>query len=230
MIRVQAGKEFEAVLWGAEPGLVGTIGFEVLDPPDDVVIAESLLDIEESSVVPGTYTARRIAPLSPPATGEILLGVWLHSGVDPDPIEEIEVRVGPAPVVDSIVPELAEVAVLLRARTKDENGNELGTFTSETRPTATQVEALIQHSLADLTRAIASEIPDVLKASARSLIAMRAAQKIELSYYPEQTAADSTVYQTLRLTYESELERLIAAVQIRDLFGETRPGSTVIVP
>jgi hypothetical protein len=40
-------------------------------------------------------------------------------------------------------PSLDEVATMLRARTVDENGNEVGTFNDTTSPTATQAEQII---------------------------------------------------------------------------------------
>jgi hypothetical protein len=126
-------------------------------------------------------------------------------------------------------PQASDVAGKLRARTKDTNGNEVGAFTDDTRPTAANVEALIDDACSDVVRAIGPIVPLELVAAARSVVALRAAQMVELSYLPEQTNADNTVYQTLRLTYETELGRLINAVQIRDAFGEG-PWPTVVPP
>jgi hypothetical protein len=43
-----------------------------------------------------------------------------------------------------IAPSVADVAALLRARTKDVNGEEIGTFNDDTRPTSAQVLTLIE--------------------------------------------------------------------------------------
>jgi hypothetical protein len=48
------------------------------------------------------------------------------------------------------VPSVLDVAALLRARTKDVNGVEVGTFTDDTRPTSSQVLRL--HVLDELGR------------------------------------------------------------------------------
>lgn len=210
MIEVQGGKEFEAVLWGAEPGLVGTIGFEVIDPPDTIVIADATTQIEESDVVPGTYTARRTAPLAPPATGQVYLGVWLRAGVDPDPVEEIKVYLGP-PSADSLIPDVSEVAALLRARTKDSNGNELGTFNDSTRPTGTEAQVLIAQAAAEVAMRVGPAPPADLLAVTRFAVALRAATLIESSYFPEQINAESSAYTTMRLGYEDLVRRVTVA-------------------
>jgi hypothetical protein len=57
-------------------------------------------------------------------------------------------------VVDSypidITPSVADVAVLLRARTKDVNGVEVGTFNDDTRPSSSQTITLIEEAVADI--------------------------------------------------------------------------------
>jgi hypothetical protein len=47
-------------------------------------------------------------------------------------------------------PQVEDVAALLRARTKDANGEEHGTFDDSTRPNAIQVEILITNGCADV--------------------------------------------------------------------------------
>jgi hypothetical protein len=49
-----------------------------------------------------------------------------------------------------IVPTVADVAALLRARTKDVNGEEIGTFNDDTRPTSSQAITLIDEAVADI--------------------------------------------------------------------------------
>src|SRR5207244_4319034 len=47
-------------------------------------------------------------------------------------------------------PALDDVGALIRARTKDVNGNEVGTFNEDTRPTGALVEIIIDAAVADL--------------------------------------------------------------------------------
>jgi hypothetical protein len=107
-------------------------------------------------------------------------------------------------------PALTDIGALLRARTKDRNGAEVGTFNDNTRPKASQVNALIDQAVAEVKMRV-GPVADELVDSGRLVVAMRVAQLIELSYYPEQTSGDRTVYQTLRLTYEDLVRRLTHA-------------------
>ncbi len=60
---------------------------------------------------------------------------------------------------------------------------------------------------------VADEFPEDFATSARLVIALRAASLIELSYFPEETGTDRTVYQSLRLTYEEAVKTLATGVQ-----------------
>lgn len=110
-------------------------------------------------------------------------------------------------------PTVANVGALLRARTKDTNGNELGTFTADTRPTGTQVEDLINTAADD----VASTLPDQLDPKywerAAAVSTLGAALKVELSYFPEQVATGRSPYTQLKEMYNDELKRLVNAVQ-----------------
>jgi hypothetical protein len=86
-------------------------------------------------------------------------------------------------------PSADEVATLLRTRTKDTEGRELGRFTEETRPTGEQVGELI----ATGAQAAAIELPaDVsigLYGAFSVCVKLYTACKIEESYYPETIAS-----------------------------------------
>src|SRR4029078_10786285 len=85
-------------------------------------------------------------------------------------------------------PTVDDVAGLLRARTKDSEGQEVGTFTDDTRPTATQVEDRITASYALVTPRFGpvADFPQVYDATVAQLVAYRAALQIEKSFFPEQ--------------------------------------------
>jgi hypothetical protein len=90
-------------------------------------------------------------------------------------------------------PTIADVAALIRARTKDSNGNELGTFTSATRPTDLQCQEAIDHAVL----AVGEKVGDVGSGCAdvaRMCAAYGAAAEIELSYFPEQARTDRSPY------------------------------------
>lgn len=125
------------------------------------------------------------------------------------------------------VPAVGDVGALLRARTKS-GMDEVGTFDATTRPTGAQVETLIAQAVADIQMRIGADIPDELVASAKHVVTLRTAQLVELSFFPEQQEGGGQLspYQTLRLSYEEALGKLVKAVQIRSLFSETETTAT----
>lgn len=110
-------------------------------------------------------------------------------------------------------PAISDVGALLRARTTDTNGNELGTFTDATRPTAQQAEDMIGNAARDVAIKIGNDIPDNLVPAAQSLVTLKAAMYIELSYFPEQVATGRSPYEQYKALYDETLPSLIEAVQ-----------------
>lgn len=86
------------------------------------------------------------------------------------------------------------VAELLRARTYVD-GQQLHAFTTDTRPTASEVGGLIDTAMALVVPRIGSTVPDGLVASATHLVALLAAALIERSYWPEQAAEEGSLAQ-----------------------------------
>jgi len=99
----------------------------------------------------------------------------------------------------------ANVAALLRARTKDQGGRELGEWTDETRPTLTQVEETI--ALADAT--VGAKVGAPVEACAGGFavaVIYEAACLIEKSYYPEQVESGRSHYDQLRAEADTVLQ------------------------
>lgn len=90
-----------------------------------------------------------------------------------------------------------DVATLLRARTKDLDGAELGHFTANTRPTDTEVAAIIDMAYAEVTGRVGVYVGDRCADAAKQLVVIRAAAWVELSYWPEQIRSDRSVYAEL---------------------------------
>lgn len=108
-------------------------------------------------------------------------------------------------------PSVVKVAALLRTRTRDSNGVELGMFTSATRPTATEVEAIIDEVLSELAGQVADRqgnLPAPLHDQARRCVSLGVAATIELSYFTEQAAADRSAATGFREMHEGCLKRL----------------------
>ena len=102
-------------------------------------------------------------------------------------------------------PKNEEVAELLRARTRDSKGHELGVFTEDTRPTARQVERLINKAAGDISTMVGDDIPDVLTQEVRGVVAIYTAMLVELSYFPEQTDSDRSAYRQYKEIYDEKI-------------------------
>lgn len=123
-----------------------------------------------------------------------------------------------------ITPTIADVAALIRARTKDDDGREQGTFTDKTRPTETQAQEAIDHALDGLHEKVGSVGGGCAKI-ARLCVAYGAAAEIELSYFPEQARTDRSPYQYLIKRWEESLEGVRECV-LGNLPGEGEEGPT----
>lgn len=104
-----------------------------------------------------------------------------------------------------------DVAAIIRARTKDSSGNEIGTFTDATRPTDVQCQEAIDHAVVMVHTAVAY-IGEPCSDLARGCVALGAAAEIELSYFPEQSRSDRSIYTFLIQRYEAGLEGLALCV------------------
>lgn len=91
-------------------------------------------------------------------------------------------------------PSADEVAALLRARTKDVDGRELGVFSADTRPTDEQVGELIANAAEQVAAELSADVPIVLYGSFGFCTKLYTACLVELSYYPEQVNAGKSAY------------------------------------
>lgn len=104
------------------------------------------------------------------------------------------------------------VGAILRARTRDTNGNEVGTFSTETRPTQEQVEGLIYVAVSDLASCVGPDIEEQYWEQAAVIVSYKVAMLVELSYFPEQVATGRSPYEQLKELYTDALACLKAAV------------------
>jgi hypothetical protein len=92
----------------------------------------------------------------------------------------------PAPVDPAAVrPSVDDVAALEATRTIDEGGAETGTFSNSTRPTAADVERLIDQAVSDVLAQLPPNIDRVWDSAIGRAIALRVAWMVEASYYRE---------------------------------------------
>lgn len=115
-------------------------------------------------------------------------------------------------IPNPLSPSVDDVAALIRARTKDKNGIEIGTFNDDTRPTDAQAQQAIDHQIVLLGAAVGS-VGDGCSGLAQIVVAYGAAAEIELSYFPEQARNEMSAYVYLIARYEEFLTGLVACVE-----------------
>jgi hypothetical protein len=128
-------------------------------------------------------------------------------------------------------PTVAMVGALLRSRTRDDQGSEIGTFTAVTRPTDTEVDVLIQDAVDETYPVFGQDIPDApgtdpdaLRKAATRIVALRAAALVEQGYFPEQVTIGRSAYPTLMESYNALLERFVGA--LGDAASGDDPGAS----
>jgi hypothetical protein len=117
-------------------------------------------------------------------------------------------------------PELPEVAALVRTRTKDTGGRELGTFSDVTRPTDEEVNNLIAQALSTVESKVGSDIPEKMLPDAKHVVALQTAMLIELTLFPEQVATGRSPYKQYEDMYKDDLATLISDVSAIEAGGE----------
>jgi len=131
-------------------------------------------------------------------------------------------------------PTAAEVGALLRARTKDVNGNEAGTFNNDTRPTGAQVDSLAADAAGEVASVMGTEdpCPDMepesqatVYAKARSAARVYTAMLVELSYFPEQVETGRSPYDRLEKLWTSRSSSLAEFVSEQCGGGSDAGGS-----
>lgn len=123
-------------------------------------------------------------------------------------------------------PTVPDVAALVRARTKIKGGGEMGTFTATTRPTAEQVDELIDDAMDDVFGKIqpVTEPGSEYERRARGAVKLYAAHLIELSYFPESVNSGKSPADNFLKLYESRIRALIAEGETGRVQGEGTGG------
>lgn len=144
-----------------------------------------------------------------------------------------------AQISAGIRPSVTDVASILRARTKVRGGSEIGTFNTLTRPTAPEVESLIDDAVSEILGKVQPIDPTLPPGSAfnapgskyeqriRNAVKLYAALLIELSYFPEQIRTGQSATTTLQTLYDSRIRALIAEGEhgIAEGMGEGAGGA-----
>jgi hypothetical protein len=109
-------------------------------------------------------------------------------------------------------PTLSDVGHVVLSRTRDSNGNVLGTFTNDTQPTGDETRVLIEKALADVTPLIGTDIPEGLIPEAQHIASIRTAMYIELTFYANEVATNRSVYPELKALFDEKIKSLASAI------------------
>lgn len=117
--------------------------------------------------------------------------------------------------VSDYKPTLAEVGARIRARTRTANGNEIGTFTENTKPKAEQVDTIIDLALADVAADIGADIPEgEAREAAKSLASLYSAMQVELSCFADEVRKGQSPYQEFAELYKLRMPGVKRAADI----------------
>lgn len=103
------------------------------------------------------------------------------------------------------LPTVRQIAALLPTRTQAQDGTYQGTFNEKTIPTGEQVEVIIRLAALDVS-AVLSQNPNATEevtGTAESMIAMRSAMLVELTFFPEQVTTNRSAYEYYKDLYDA---------------------------
>jgi hypothetical protein len=105
------------------------------------------------------------------------------------------------PVVDraQVTPSSDDVALLVATRTIDSSGTELGEFTSDTRPTDAQADALIEQAVTMVLTPLPDRFQESLYDRVKQAVALQTAILVETSFYREQANTGTITALSTRL-------------------------------
>lgn len=122
--------------------------------------------------------------------------------------------------ISDYTPSLADVGALVRDRTVDSGGNEVGTFTPLTRPNDVQAQALIADATNDAYTIFGEDIPNAadpdnpnaIRNAAKEAVGYHAAALVELSHFGEQVAAGNSPYAEYEKLWKEAAQRVQEAI------------------
>lgn len=133
----------------------------------------------------------------PLAVSTATAGAGAGGGTDYPPVDLAEV-----------MPNVDDVAQLERTRTFDAYGNELITFTDETRPTADEVIRIITDAMPIVLGSLPTRFDPVHWPKARHLVSIYCAMEIEGSFFKEQALARGSTVMPWEVEYEAAQKAL----------------------
>jgi hypothetical protein len=123
------------------------------------------------------------------------------------------IKNGPT-VEGAIRPSLEDLGALLHSRTvvPGSGGNEVGTFTSQTRPTATEAQFLIDNAVNQTILTIGPNIAECFWPETRTVILYLAAQLLELSFYKNEISKGISAYPQYKELWAQSIDGLTKSI------------------
>lgn len=125
----------------------------------------------------------------------------------------------------SLKPSVTELGELMRARTvvAGSGGNEAGTFTPQTRPTAAEAQDLIDRASDMVLMQLGSQIPTRLYNQARWVVTLYAAELVELTFYRNEVSRDQSAFAEYQVMFKDAIAALKMAIEQT---GPAAPGAS----
>jgi hypothetical protein len=209
---------FVADLTGAPSGATVRCGIRRI-PTGSMVSALSATGVTETALGGGVsnYTATRTAPSvasEGDADGPRYQVVWEVAGLE-SATEDLFVTATYQPSAETI-PDVSDVSAILQERVKGQGGNVVAEFDSTTRPSATQVETIIDMQ-APLVLIEFGDLSDTAMICANADVAA----VVELSFWPQDTVGQDTAEAFWRRIVEVDTPKVVSAAR------ECRSGDVV---
>lgn len=129
-------------------------------------------------------------------------------------------------VDEAVRPSLDDVGALVRSRTRsNQTGRATGTFSSQTNPTAEDVNSFIDDALDYVRLRLPDQLPARLENFVRRLVARRAAMDVELTLDQEKSSAADSAYARHKELFDAGMAVLVDTTADEGLEITPRSGS-----
>jgi hypothetical protein len=125
--------------------------------------------------------------------------------------------------VSDFTPSVEEIGSRLGARTRTLDGVRVGTFNSQTTPTAEVVADLIADAVTVVSSAVGADLDNDYWRMAKAAVIAYTCMSIEMGYYPESTEASDSAYRGFKERFAQQVEF------IENALNQKRPNERRIV-
>lgn len=210
MNEATSGHTVQMLLTKAATGLLGAVPPLRVDlvQGTETIIIDDMVPVASTEMV-GAYSVTFTAPAV--SNDTTFNTVWKNTGAGADPVEQLLVH--PAPTAlptppPSVMPTTADVATVIMSYAKDGVGAYVGDFTTDTIPTAAQVNRIAAQVAEDVFADIDTDIPEESWGAVRTLIAIGTAMRVVLSFYPEAASGPRSPYDNIKTLYDQQMLRV----------------------